>query len=249
MQNKSDKFDCLIALAAMKCLDEEEKALKETDVSAVKFDDSYYRKRSRAISKCKRRYTFKGAKRVAVRLAVAVLIMLALTCALIGCVPSWRKAIYDVIVKWYEDCFTVSYEEPDGRAKETSYYEATTTSTENIIVVPAQIEEIRKPRDLPEGTWEDLVLQNNTTISIDYYFNEQYLFSFTQCLLNANGNYVDNEDVNVTYIKINGNDATVVEYVNKKEIYIFWNDGEYSYHISSTECRLDSLVKYSESVK
>lgn len=252
MQNKSDKFDHLIALAAMKCLDEEAKALKETDVSDVKFDDSYYRKRSRVISKCKRRSTFKGAKRVAVRLAVAVLITLALTCALIGCVPKWREAIYGAIVRWYEDCFTVSYEEPDGKPKETTYFEEieeTTSNTDSIKDSPTYIEEIRKPTGLPEGAWEDFVLQNNTTISIDYYFNEEYLFSFTQRLLKPNDNFVDNEDVNVTYIKINGNDATVVEYVNKKEIYVLWSDTEYSYYIISTECDLEALIEYAESVK
>ena len=32
--------------------------------------------------------------------------------------------------------------------------------------------------------------------------------------------YIDNEEVEVTHIKINDNDATVVEYVYKKEIII-----------------------------
>ena len=75
------------------------------------------------------------------------------------------------------------------------------------------------------------------------------LFSFSQMLLKPNDNLIDNEDVHVTYVKINSNDATVVESVYEREIYIFWNDGEYSYQIFSTECDIEALIKYAESVK
>ena len=248
MQNKSDKFDHLIALAAMKCLNEEAKALKETDVSDVEFDASYYRKKKRIINKYKRRSTLSLRKTVAVRVAVAALIIVISACVLIGCVPRWRQAIYDAIVKWYDDCFTVRYEDPNGKEAETRNSEASVTDPENV-VVPTHIEEVRKPRELPNDVWEDVVTQNRVTINIDYYLNEEYLFSFTQYLLESNDNYVDNEDVNVTYIKINGNDATVVEYVNKEERCILWNDGEYSYYIISTECDIETLIGYAESVK
>ena len=249
MQNKSDKFDYLIALAATKCLDEEAKALKEMDVSDVEFDEAYYRKRKKIINKTKRRATLSFRKTVAVRVAVAVLIIVMSVCLLIGCVPRWRQAIYEAIVKWYDDCFTVRYESPNGKPQETTYPEESTSNTDPIKVAPTQIEEIRKPRGLPEGVWEDVVLQNYAMISTDYYSNEDYLFSFTQWLLEPNDNRVDNEDVNVTYTKINGNDAAVVEYLNKEERYILWNDGEYSYYIVSTECDLETLIGYAESVK
>ena len=253
MQNKSDKFDYFIALAATKCLDEEAKALKETDVSNVEFDAEYYRKREKVINKTKRRAMPRIRKRVIGRVAVAVMIIVMSACVLIGCVPGWRQAIYEAIVRWYDDCFTVRYEEPDGKPQETTYYEeleeTTLLSTEPIKSPPTYIEEIRKPTGLPEGAWEDVVLQSSSGVDIDYYLNEEYLFSFTQRLLKPNDNYVDNEDVNVTYIKINGNDATVVEYVNKEERYILWSDGEYSYYIISTECGREALIGYAESVK
>ena len=68
-------------------------------------------------------------------------------------------------------------------------------------------------------------------------------------VLKPNDKYVDNDDVNVKYININGNDTTIVEFVDKKEINIIWNDKEYSYHIFSTECDLQTLFKFAESVK
>ena len=103
--------------------------------------------------------------------------------------------------------------------------------------------------DLPEGFWEDVILQTSSVNNIDYYFNEEYLFSFTQYPLKPSDNYVDNEDVDVKYIKINGNDATTIEYLNKEERYILWSDGEYSYYIVSTECDIETLIGYAESVK
>ena len=110
MQNNTDKLDHLIALAASKCLDEEAKALMDIDTSGVEFDDEYYRKKKKVINKYKRRRSPRLAKTVAIRVAAAIMIMITLTCALIGCVPKWRRAIYNAIVEWYEDCFAVRYE-------------------------------------------------------------------------------------------------------------------------------------------
>lgn len=250
MQNNSDKFDHLIALAATRCIEEEVKAFNETDVSDVKFDAAYYRKKKHIINKYKRRENARFARTVSVRVAAAIVIILIAAGVLIGCVPKWREAIYKAFVEWYDDFFAVSYEDPRGKDAETRRAEAPETEPEEeVVVVPTYIEEVRKPRNLPEGVWEDVIVQTNSAISIDYYFNEEYLFSFTQWLLKPSDNHIDSEDVNVKHIKINGNDATAVEYVNKDERYILWNDREYSYYISSTECDIEILIGYAKSVK
>ena len=92
-------------------------------------------------------------------------------------------------------------------------------------------------------------MQTRAGINIDYYLNEEYLFSFSQVLLKPNDNYVNNEDADITYTSINGSDAAIVEYVNKEDIYILWSDGEYSYYIASTECDIETLIFYAECVK
>ncbi|MBE6684151.1 MAG: DUF4367 domain-containing protein [Ruminococcaceae bacterium] len=247
MLNNTDKFDHLIALAAMKCTEEEASELKSLDTSSVSFDPSYYRKRNKVIRQYKYRTT--GRRSTAARLAVAIAAAIILMSLLIGCVPRLREAIYNAIVEWYNDYFAVRYEDPDGKEKETLYEEESTTANELGADAPIYIEDIHKPRDLPEGVWEDVLSENNTHITIDYYIGDEYLFSFTQNILKPIDRYVDNEDVNVTYIQINGNGATVVEYIHKKEINIIWRDSEYSYHIFSTECDLDTLVQYAKSVK
>lgn len=245
MYNKSDKFDHLIALAAMKCAEEDAKELNELDTSSVKFDPSYYRKRAKMINGRKRRPALKRARTVTLRVAAAIMIISMLGCIMIGCVPEWREAIFGAIVEWYDNCFAVRFETPGGSEPETE----PTDTNDGQPTAPTSIEEIRKPTDLPEGVWEDMLAQNSSTVNIDYYFNEEYLFSFSQSILKPNDNYVDNEDMDVTYIKINGNDATVVEYVSKDEIIILWSDSEYSYYIASTECDLEALIGYAESVK
>ncbi len=246
MLNNSDKFDHLIALAAMKCTEEEAGELKSLDTSSVSFDPSYYRKRNKVI----RQYKYKptGRRSTAVRLAVAIAAAIILMSLLIGCMPRLREAIYNAIVEWYNECFSVRYEDPDGKERETGYEEESTTKAESV-VAPTYIKNVRKPTDLPEGVWEDVIVENNTHISIDYYIGEKYLFSFAQSILKPNDKYVDNDEVNVKYIDINGNSATVVEYINKNEINVIWSDNEYSYHIFSTECDLDTLIEYAKRVK
>ncbi|MBR3686754.1 MAG: DUF4367 domain-containing protein [Clostridia bacterium] len=247
MLNNTDKFDHLIALAAMKCTEEEASELKSLDTSSVSFDPSYYRKRNKVIRQYKHRTT--GRRSIAVRLAVAIAAALILMTLLIGCVPRLREAIYNAIVEWYNDYFAVRYEDPDGKEKETLYEEKSTTANEAGVDAPKYIEDIRKPRDLPEGVWEDVLSENNTQITIDYYMHDEYLFSYVQSILKPIDKYVDIEDADVTYVDINGNNATVVEYLNKKEINIIWRDNEYSYYIFSAECDLSTLLEYAKSVK
>ena len=247
MLNNSDKFDHLIALAAMKCADEEADELNSLDTSSVSFYPSYYRKRSKVIRQYKHKPN--GRRSTAVRLAVAIAAAIILMSLLIGCVPRLREAIYNAIVEWYNDYFSVRYEDPDGKEKETLYEEESTTSAESVVVAPTYIEDIHKPRELPEGVWEDVLSENNTQINIDYYMGDKYLFSFTQTVLKPSDKYVDIEDAEIAHMEINGHNATIAEYIDKKEIYILWSDGEYSYHIFSTECDLSTLLEYAKSVK
>ena len=107
----------------------------------------------------------------------------------------------------------------------------------------------RKPSDLPEGVWEDVVINNPSQMIIDYYMGDKHQFTFTQTVLKPNDKYVDNEDIDISYIKINGNEATVVVNTVNKEIDILWNDSQYSYQIFSAGCDLDTLLQYAESVK
>ena len=250
MLNNSDKLDHLIALAAMKCIEEEANEFDDLDTSSVCFDASYYRKRSKMIRKYRNmRIGRSSSKSIVVRLAVAIAIVILTLSLLIGCVPGLGQRIYDAIFGWYDRYFTVHYESPSGQEKETSYSDESESETEAALIPPSFIEEIHKPTDLPENVWEDEVMKNSAKILIDYYIGDEWLFSFTQFTLEPFDKYIDNEEGVVTYTYINGNYAAIVDYESKKEINILWNDSEYSYHIFSTQCDVETLLKYAESVK
>lgn len=239
MWNDSDKLDHLIALAASGSLEAEAKELENMDISSVSLSPAYCRKRAKMIRKYKRPRTFGMPKSVSVRIAAAIIIIAAVFTVLISCMPGLGKAIYNAIVEWCDQYFTVRYE--SGQEQETAYSESS--------AVPDHIVEIRKPTNLPEGVWEDVLLESRARYNYDYYCGEEYLFSFSQMVLYPFEQYVDSSDVNVTSIDINGYKATVVEYISRKSINILWNDHEYSYKMFSDEVELEDLIKYAENVK
>ena len=240
MWNSADKFDHLISLAATKCTEEEAKKLNELDTSGVEFDKAYYRKRSRIIRKYRGGYKASGFAVMAVKLVAAAVIIVALLAVLIGCVPGLRQAIYDAVIEWYEEYLSIRFDGSGIPEKEVE---------EDYGTPPTCIEEHHKPTDLPEGVWEDVILNKNTQISIDYYNGEKYLFSFIQRILDSSDINLDNEDVNITQIEINGNDVMVIEYNAKALKCIVWNDGEYVYQISSDTIGIVDLIEYAKKVE
>ena len=61
--------------------------------------------------------------------------------------------------------------------------------------------------------------------------------------------YVDNEEMEITDMEINGNPAMLIEYKNKNATYILWNDKEYAYQIWSDTLSVEELIQYASSVK
>mgnify|MGYP003290713408 CR=1 FL=1 len=249
MWSNSDRFDHLIALAATKCTDEEARQLNELDTSSVEFDSSYYKKRSQMIRKYRHGAKKVSLKVIAVRAVAAVMIVAVMLAILISCVPELRKAIYNAIIEWYDDFFAVRYEGNDGLEQETGYNGGSMSKSSTWADAPTYIASVRKPTDLPEGVWEKVVSKTSAKINLDYYLGEEYLFSFSQFILEPSDKCVDSEEIDVSYVKINGNDATIVEYIAQSEICVFWNDKEYTYQIVSDVVGINELLKYAESVK
>ena len=242
MLNDFDKLDHLIAMAASGSLEAEAKELENMDISSVSLSPAYCRKRAKMIRKYKRPHAFRIPKSVSVRIAAAIIIIAAVFTVLISCMPGLGKAIYNAIVEWCDQYFTVRYESPDGQEQETGYGESTTPA-------PTSITEIHKPTNLPENIREVVVVESAAKILIDYYLGDKYIFSFSQSVLKPFDKYIDSENIAITCIDVNGNNATVIEYKISSEICILWDDKEYSYHISSTECDFASLLKYAEKVE
>lgn len=239
MLNDFDKLDHLIAMAASGSLEAEAKELENMDISSVSLSPAYCRKRAKMIRKHKHHRASAMPKSISVRIAAAIIIIAAVFTILISCMPGLGKAIYNAIVEWCDQYFTVRYE--SEQEQETAYSESSS--------VPDHIVEIHKPTNLHEGVREDVLLDNKIKYEADFYLQEQYLFSFSQSVLKPFRQYADNEDIDVTNTMINGNDAIAIEYKFQSEICILWNDKEYSYQMTSNVLDIHQLVQYAEMVK
>lgn len=232
-----DNLDYLIALSLNPIADETAKEFENIDDSGVvisKKTDRKIRKLIRKSAKCSREETAVVTpmpKRFLRRAAVAILVAVSLMFGGIMSISAVRKSLWKAITEWYNEFFSVNYEK--GRARMT---------------VPDKIEEIRKPRLLPQGVVEAVVADDSFDKFIcDYYIEEKFVMSFSQKLLTKKTNLINGADAEVSYISVNDNEAVLVK--NKKGIvFLDWTDGEYEYTIVGYEISADIMLLMAESV-
>ena len=113
---------------------------------------------------------------------------------------------------------------------------------------PTQIEVKRKPTALPQGIYEDVVMNSKTGLLIEYYQNDEFLFAYQQDLMDAERTY-DNTEVMLTEIRVNGYSGILIEYREEPLIIIEWTDAEYRYQILSEVYGKEELLAIAESVR
>lgn len=271
LENKTDKLDLLIALAARDAAQDDLDMLASLDTSTVVFDKDYERKKRATINQICSRPNIRKLKYVGVRVAVALLSLILLAALVIGCVPPVRDAFIEAVVEWYDNYFTIRFETPnnpqnggiaDTDETESQTYDtetSTTDETESQTVEtteettakepPKTIETIRKPTALPEGIEEDMYLANDSLVGIDYYLNGEYVIAFSQHLLENSDKYYDSDSATITEIRVNNYPSMLIEFTDKSEIAILWNDEEYIYMILSEFYDAEQLLVFAESVK
>lgn len=115
------------------------------------------------------------------------------------------------------------------------------------MTVPDKIEEIRKPRLLPQGVVESVVDENFRQFSCDYYMDTTLVMAFSQKLLTKKTNLINGEDAEVSYISVNDNEAVLVRNKNGNVV-LDWTDGEYEYTIVGYGIGADIILLMAESV-
>lgn len=206
-----DNLDYLIALSLNPIADETAKEFENIDDSGVvisKKTDRRIRKLIRKSAKYSREETAVVTpmpKRFLRRAAVAILVAVSLMFGGIMSISAVRKSLWKAITEWYNEFFSVNYEK--GRDR---------------ITVPDKIEEIRKPRLLPQGVVESVVDDSFDKFICDYYIEEKFVMSFSQKLLTKKTNLINGEDAEVNYISVNDNEAVLVR--NKKRYSCFGLD-------------------------
>lgn len=263
---KNDKLDLMLHMVAAECCKADVEEFDSIDDSEVEFSEDFYKKRDRIIRKYKYRPFLRSVRKVASRAAIVLMAIMSAAFITVMAAEPLREALFEAVVEWYDDYLTIRYEKTDETEESTE--SVTEGKTENSIAngttnestnesetivneaVPSEtIEEVRKPTSLPDGVVEDVVLQNSAGVCIDYYLNNDSIFTFNQMLLKDRDKYLDNETAVIDTVDINGNEATIVEYDDKIGVAIVWTDGEYVYQIYSEKSNLDKLVPIAVSVK
>ena len=231
-----DNLDYLIALSLNPIADETAKEFENIDDSGVVISKKTDRRIRKLIRKSAKHSREKTAivtpmpKRFLRRAAVAILVAVSLMFGGIMSISAVRKSLWKAITEWYNEFFSVNYEK--GRARMT---------------VPDKIEEIRKPRLLPQGVVEADSREYFIEYSCDYYIDTTIVMTFSQKLLTEKTNLINGEDAEVSNISVNDNEAVLVRNKNGN-IVLDWTDGEYEYTIVGYGIGADIILLMAESV-
>lgn len=253
-----DKLDLMIGLALSLERDKDLVMFDELDTSEVIKDKKYYQVKKSIFRNYRIKTVMRHIKTGVPKVAVFIVAILSAATIAVTSIKPLRNAVIDAIIEWRDEFLTIRYNVPESEyTEEEETTEITTEDTSSTqeqtpaetIIPPETIEEVRKPTYFEEGIVEDVVTENSTTIFIDYYLNNNYMYSFSQEVLSKNIAYVDNDDATLTQTTINGNNAQIVQNEMDNFKFIIWNDGEYIYTISSNVYELKQLINIAESVK
>ena len=191
----------------------------------------------------------KRALCVARRAAVYVMIVMSLLLALILSVSALRNALWNAAVEWFDDHISIRFEQPsvpEGPADDPSQNGGTTTPDLPVAPPPTTIEEIRKPRDLPEGVEEEILMNTQTMFVIAYYSADMDLGVYTQAPLTDKDVDYDN-DCEVEEMMLGSATAIMLKYADGR-IILSWNDGAYRYKLESEVWSKDEILMLGESI-
>ncbi len=249
-----DKLDVLIALSAKECGNDDVEMFKNLDTSGVELSDGFYAKQRRLINRYKRRPVLIMFRKCLVRVAVALMALMSVGFLTVMAVPDLREAVFEAVVKWYENYVSIRFEpsggensdEPDTSLGSGGTYEP--SGSDVAITSPTKIEKVMKPTYIPEGAEEDIVKDSKAGVVIDYYLGDDVVLSFLQTLYKDKDKLFDNK-ASVSYdIKVNGSNAVLLEF-ESNGLAIIWTDGDYYYYVYSIKLDIDELIRVASSVR
>lgn len=234
----NDELDLIIALVGKDCGQDDIDDFDGIDTSEVTFSKRFYRRKARILKRYRRKPCHLRFRKGCVRVAIALLVLMAVGFTTIMALPLFRNAVFEAAVEWYERYLAVRYETFDDAEPSEPLKP----------ILPDEIIEFRKPMLLPQGVTEKVVHHSINIFCIDYYRNGELVGTFNQTLLVGNERYVDNLSAIVDTVDINGNEGIVVQHTEILETTIVWDDDQYIYQIDATALDMDELVALCRSV-
>ena len=215
---KNDKLDALILLSGSVLISKNADLYKNAAIPLVKRPRSLDAKVQRSINK-ERRRTFGTFFQYGQRVAAAVLVACTLSFAAVMSVEAVRTTLWNTIVRFFEDCLSVSY----------------VTETQP----PKQLEAIKEPSCSEQGWEKQVVLETASMRCVIYRKNGTKILTYTQEILDSEA-WFDNEDTEIENITISDRPAMLMFRKNQKTYSLSWSDGAYAYTL---EAHLPELTK------
>lgn len=226
---KNDKLDALILLSGSVLISKNADLYKNAAIPLVKRPRSLDAKVQRSINK-ERRRTFGTFFQYGQRVAAAVLVACTLSFAAVMSVEAVRTTLWNTIVRFFEDCLSVSY----------------VTETQP----PKQLEDIKEPSCSEQGWEKQVVLETASMRCVIYRKNGTKLLTYTQEILDGEA-WFDNEDTEIEPITIGDRPAMLMFRNNQKTYSLSWSDGAYAYTLDAhvPELTKEDLIHMAETIE
>ncbi len=252
---QNDKLDCLIKLAYFDCGKRDAEMFESIDTSDVVLSNRLNRRIKRLANKSEHEKQIKRTKIILSRAIAAVLIVMSIMLVLLLSISATRNAIWEAIIEWYEEYFTVDFQrsaenngETGPAVAEAQYGLSAGEYLSESVTPPKEIEEVRKPTYLPEGAVEEMLFQSKTAVAFKYYIGDDWFCTFNQMPVEKGKKYFDNVTGAVQEIDLNGTVGVVVTYSDNSIVTVIWYDNEYLYNIFSDSLRLEEIILIAKSV-
>ena len=234
-EKNNDRFETLISAAVADCVYQTADEFGAVDTSAVPNTSRLYKRVMRNLP---------GKKRTTVKTIIAVALiaaMLALTAC--ACVQEIREYVWSVVTEWYGDHFEVSFEQEFATTEES---ETTEPEVEN----PTTIEKVARLTYVPEGCNKAYETSFTSQYYVEYYYENEWIFTFVQGTYESTNSFVDGENANILYIQVDGSEGVLAEEIDGKETkyFLIWQDGQYRYYLQGRFSSVSELIRIAESV-
>ena len=254
-----DKLDLMIGLALSLERDKDLVMFDELDTSEVIKDKKYYQVKKSIFRNYRIKTVMRHIKTGVPKVAVFIVAILSAATIAVTSIKPLRNAVIDAIIEWRDEYLTIRYNVPESAyTEEEETTESTTEDTSSVqglqtpaetIIPPKSIEEVRKPTYFEDGFVEDVVMKNSNVVLIDYYRNEEFIYSFEQSLLTDTTVNIDNDLVTIKNVGLGETSYQIVENKYDNLIVVIWSDGEYLYQLNSDDCDMEYLLDIAQSVE
>lgn len=228
-RDKKDKLDALILLAGDALVEKNLNTDLTDGAPVVNRPKSLDRKIARMIQH-ERHKPYNEVFVILKQTASVFLVVCTLILAMAMSVEAVREAFWNAVVEWFDKYISVVYEcEADP---------------------PDVIEEYKEPQLVPVGAERVVVVKNDHYYMINYHFDNQFLFTYRQTLLDNEERYYDSNTGNTQDIYINNYKGNII--IEKDNKYsLCWSDNNYIFEIISHNQSLcvAILLNIAESIK